>query len=246
MPTGLLLVAHGSRVPEAADQAAALRDLVAAQWDGPVRLGFLELATPSALAAADAMVDEDGCDEVVVQPLLLLPGNHATFDVQTIADHLAGRGVAVRAGRPIGTDVGVVDLAVAHVRAVGPVDAMLVVASGTASDAALRALDTGAALVARGAGVEHVAASPTSLRGEAPAEAWAALRAAGHRRIVLLPWMLFPGRLEQAAVDACTEAAARDGGELVVAERFGPEPAVAKALLAKASRATPLPPNLRA
>lgn len=242
--SGLLLVAHGSRVPEAAQQARSLRDLVAEQWDGPVGLGFLELAEPTAMDAGEALVaevaDEAGPGEVVVQPLLLLPGNHARFDVQTVGDHLAAGGVEVRVGRPVGTDVGVVDLAVRHVREAGPVDAMLVVASGTASDQALRALDTGAALVARGAGIEHVAAAPTSLDGSLPAEAWRALRDAGHRRIALLPWMLFPGRLEAAAVAACRAAAATDGGELVLVERFGPDPVVARALVAKARRATSL------
>ncbi len=237
--SALLLVAHGSRVPEAAVQAAELSGLVADQWDGPVALGFLELATPTALDAAEELVAA-GASEIVVQPLLLLPGNHAKFDVQTIGDQLAGQGVAVRIGRPIGTDVGIVDLAVEHVKAVGPVDAMLVVASGTASDQALRALDTGAALVARGAGIEHVAAAPTSLDGAVPAEAYRSLREAGHRRIALLPWMLFPGRLEQAAVDAVMAAATDDGGDVLVVERFGPHAAVAKALAAKASRAVPL------
>lgn len=238
--SGLLLVAHGSRLPAASDEAEVLRGRVAERWDGPVGLGFLELARPEATTAGEALLAAADPAEVVVQPLLLLPGNHARFDVQTVADHLAGRGAAVRVGRPIGTDVGVVDLAVRHVRAVGPVDAMLVVASGTASDEALRALDTGAALVARGAGVEVVAAATTSLAGERPAEAWRALREAGHRRIALLPWMLFPGRLEAAAVEACRVAAADDGGELVLVERFGPAAEVARALVARAGRAVPL------
>ncbi len=237
--SALLLVAHGSRLPEAAVEAHALTELVAGGHDGPVRLGFLELAQPAVVDVADALVDE-GVTEVVVQPLLLLPGNHARFDVQTVGDHLASRGVIVRIGRPIGSDVGAIDLAVTHVTSVGPVDALLVVASGTASDQALRALDTGAALTAKGAGIDAVAAAPTSLDGAGPVEAWRSLRAAGHQRIALLPWMLFPGRLENAAVEAVTRAAREDGGELVVVPRFGAHPAIAKALLAKAARATPL------
>ncbi len=227
----LLLVAHGSRLPEARTQAFALADRV--DWDGTVQVGFLELAEPNVMDV------EPSSDDVVVQPLLLLPGGHARFDVRSVADRLDGQGRTVRVGKPLGTHVQLLDQAVANVRAVGEVDALLVVASGTASDEALRTLDTAAALVASGAGLEVVSAAPTSLDGSAPAAAYRELRAQGHRRVALLPWMLFPGRLEAAATEAVQRAAADDGGAVAIVDRFGPSEQVARAVEARARAARP-------
>lgn len=232
----VLLVAHGSRVPEAAAQAEQLRAALAGKLDAPVRLGHLELQEPLAIDVLRAMLDE-GIEEVVVQPLLLLPGNHATFDVQVVAQVALDAGGRVRIGKALGSHAALLRLAEERVRRAGPADALLVIASGTASDRALRSLDASAALVAAGTSIATVAAAPATLDGQAAGDALAELADDGHRAVTVLPWMLFPGRLEAATTDELRRRGDELGVQLVVAERFGPAPEVLEAVLARIERA---------
>ncbi len=79
--TGLLVVGHGSRRAEANETLRAVAALVAARGSfhavGPA---FLELASPTIPEGYADMVAA-GCDEVVVHPYFLYPGNHSTLDI---------------------------------------------------------------------------------------------------------------------------------------------------------------------
>ena len=87
----LLLIAHGSRRPEAnADLthlAGALRDR--GRYDC-VQVSYLELADPTIQAGGTACV-EAGADEVILLPYFLSPGVHVREDLTDARDELAAK-----------------------------------------------------------------------------------------------------------------------------------------------------------
>ena len=96
MTRALLLVAHGSRRPEAnADLefvAAALRD----RGRYPVvRVSYLELAEPSIEAGGAQCVDA-GATDVILVPYFLSPGVHVVEDLTAARAALAARFPHVR------------------------------------------------------------------------------------------------------------------------------------------------------
>lgn len=104
MKTALLLIAHGSREPQAnADLgfiAAALREREEYLCVEP---SFLELAAPEADSAAARCV-EQGATCVVIVPYFLSAGVHVHRDLSAIRDRLAERfpHVAFQLAPPLG------------------------------------------------------------------------------------------------------------------------------------------------
>ena len=104
--TGIVLVDHGSRVPE----ANAMLDEVAtrfAQATGAaiVEPAHMELAEPTIAQAFDRCV-ERGAAIVVIQPYFLSPGRHSTEDIPRIAAKAAERhpDIPWRVGDALGVD----------------------------------------------------------------------------------------------------------------------------------------------
>lgn len=102
--TALLLIAHGSRRPEAnADLehvAAALRD----RGRYPVvEVSYLELTEPTIVAGGDACVRQ-GASRVLMVPYFLSAGVHVREDLTAARDELSARhaGVQFCLGEPLG------------------------------------------------------------------------------------------------------------------------------------------------
>jgi sirohydrochlorin ferrochelatase len=117
MLTALLLVAHGSREPEANEDlhqvAAEMRkrggfDLVEA--------AFLEIAEPSISRAASSCV-EKGAQRVVMVPYFLSAGIHVRRDLAAHRAELAARfpGVEFRLAEPLGQHPQLLAVVVARV-----------------------------------------------------------------------------------------------------------------------------------
>jgi sirohydrochlorin ferrochelatase len=92
----LLLIAHGSRRPE----ANADLDHVAAALRGRgrypvVQVSFLELAEPS-IETGGVMCVNAGATDVILLPYFLSPGKHVVEDLAAARDRLADRFPAVR------------------------------------------------------------------------------------------------------------------------------------------------------
>ncbi len=94
--TALLLIAHGSRRPEAnADLefvAAALRER--ARYP-VVQVSFLELAEPDIETGGMLCVEQKATD-VILLPYFLSPGKHVVEDLTAARDRLAARFPAAR------------------------------------------------------------------------------------------------------------------------------------------------------
>ncbi len=85
----LLLIAHGSRRPEAnADLEFVAADMRRRNLFAFVQCSFLELAEPDILTGGVKCV-EAGATTVVLLPYFLSPGRHVTEDLTAARDQLA-------------------------------------------------------------------------------------------------------------------------------------------------------------
>jgi sirohydrochlorin ferrochelatase len=112
MTRAVLLVDHGSRLPE----ANALLEAVAARVrerlpDRVVRTAHLDLAAPTIPEAIDACAAE-GAGEIVLAPWFLSPGAHTLRDLPRIVEEAARRHPAlrIRCAAPLGFDERLVDV----------------------------------------------------------------------------------------------------------------------------------------
>lgn len=121
-PPVVLLIAHGSRNPDAATAHEQLCEEVQERTaaDGAevrVRPAYLEIAEPTIPAAIDAAVAE-GARSVRLLPHFLAPGNHVQRDLPRIVGEASERhpGVAIELEEHTGADPGMVDLLAARLR----------------------------------------------------------------------------------------------------------------------------------
>jgi sirohydrochlorin ferrochelatase len=87
MHTALLLIAHGSRHPEANDDLRHVADALRQQGQTVVE-SFLELAEPTILDGGRRCVEE-GANRVVLVPYFLSAGVHVRRDLTAARDRLA-------------------------------------------------------------------------------------------------------------------------------------------------------------
>jgi len=179
-----------------------LLDRVRARRPGlTVRAAYLELAPPS-LPAALAAVPAP----VVVLPLLLATGYHATVDIPGAA--------AVRPDAAVGSVLGphplLADALVDRLHAAGwrAGDAVVLAAAGSSDPAAAGATEQQALLLAARLG-QPVAVGYASAAAPAVPHAVARLRAAGAARVAVASYLLAPGffqsRLAAAGADLVAE-----------------------------------------
>ena len=247
---GVIVIGHGTADATGAEETRRTAALVAALLPGTaVELGFLELVAPSIEDAVAALVRR-GCRAVVAAPVLLFRAGHARRDVpEALAAAAARHGLAVRQAEPLGCHPAIVALArrrqaeaLAGRAAVAAAETRLVVLGRGASDPRAvcqlcrLTLATTAAWPAPPLHLGFAAAARPTL-DEALAEAGAA---AGVRRIVVQPHLLFSGHVE-GQVDAALARvrARRPDIEWLRAARLGADPAVAAALVARLIEVAP-------
>jgi sirohydrochlorin ferrochelatase len=218
--TTLVLAAHGSADPRSAANARAVANQIRFMRPGlRVRVAFCELNTPR---LADVLAPG-----AVVTPFLLADAYHARVDIPR---QIAKCGLAVRQADVLGEDDRLVS--VLHTRlaelGVSTLDSdvgVLVAAIGSTHSAANAR--TGQVARKLMAGTQWVGATTAFATGSGPsvAEAAAALRRRGARRMVVAPWFLAPGLLP----DRIAKHAAAEG--ILMAAPLGAHPLVAKTVL---------------
>src|SRR5699024_5825296 len=219
----LLAVAHGSRDPRSPQTMERLMGRVRTELAARSRpgapvpetaLSFLELNDPSVPAALDALVAR-GHREVVAVPLLLGEAYHARTDLPGLLTAARDRHPGVRIGQAgvlgTGPDLGRVLTDRLAETGLDPHDRHLgVLLTSVGSSHA----DAGRA------GIEVVTA--TGDQGQVSA-AHARLRAAGARKIALVPWFLAPGLL----LDRVIGWVGALDPQVRIAAPLGPDPVLA-------------------
>lgn len=234
----LLAVAHGSRDPRSPQTMERLMGRVRTELAARSRpgapvpetaLSFLELNDPSVPAAIDALVAR-GHREVVAVPLLLGEAYHARTDLPGLLTAARDRHPGVRIGQAgvlgTGPDLGRVLTDRLAETGLDPHDRHLGVLLTSVGSSHADAERATAAMARRWhagsgrAGIEVVTA--TGDQGQVSA-AHARLRAAGARKIALVPWFLAPGLLLDRVIG---RVGALDP-QVRIAAPLGPDPVLA-------------------
>ncbi len=112
MSRALLIVDHGSRLPEAHAHLERIAEQVRRESPGlAVYVAHMDVAEPSIEQAIDACA-RDGVTGLVVHPLFLVPGRHLTDDVPKLVELAARRhpGLDVRITPATGSASGIASL----------------------------------------------------------------------------------------------------------------------------------------
>ncbi|WP_433494207.1 sirohydrochlorin chelatase [Micromonospora sp. CA-248089] len=217
----VVLVAHGSRDPRAAEATRALARAVADTCPGrPVLPSWLDHTDPGPAEVLRGLA-ADGHSRAVLVPLLLTAAYHRKVDIPA-AVAAAGADIEVRVTDVLGPTGDGVDggllgglrrrLAEATGDGPGGLDAVVLAAAGTRDPAARASVGRVAAAFGAGLGlpcrVSYASAAPPEVGG-----AVARLRAAGARRVAVAAYFLAPGRFHDGV-----RASARSAGAVAVAD----------------------------
>ncbi|MEU7902893.1 CbiX/SirB N-terminal domain-containing protein [Actinoplanes sp. NPDC049118] len=217
----VVLVAHGSRDPRAAQATESLARAVGAEyplWD--VRAAYLDHSVPRPRQVL-ADFEARGHERAVLVPLLLTAAYHGRVDVpgEIAAARADGLGMDVEPADVLGPlDGHVPPLLLDGLEtrlfeaAPGGLDAVVLAAAGTRDAGARATVARAAAALGERLGVPcrvAYASAASPLSGDAAAE----LRAQGHNRVGLASYFLAPGLLYDNTVRS-----AREAGVTAVAE----------------------------
>ena len=244
MKRALVLVGHGSRRPAGNKKLLGLAERVAQKFGSPVYTGFLELAAPHASVAIDQAV-QDGAQEVVVVPAVLLAAGHAKNDVPVLVNQARTRhpGVQFYSSRPLGVHPGM--LKALHDRIdsareqLGPCEdskvGLLLLGRGSSDpDANSDVFKIGRLLTER-QGLHGHEVGFIGVVDPTVESAFKTLVARRPRQIVVVPYLLYPGVLVDRVRETAKELAALYRRvEVQVTEPVGTHPAVLDVLLQRA------------
>jgi sirohydrochlorin ferrochelatase/(2Fe-2S) ferredoxin len=219
MTTGVLIVGHGSREPAA---NAELEALVAryreARPDLVIAHGFVELAAPALGPALRALADRVDVDHVVALPLFLFSAGHTKNDIPlALAEARRERpGVRFTAARALGVHPDLIDLAFERARPAldraraAERTAVIVVGRGASDPDANGDFCKVVRLFGEGRGLGWVVPGFLGITRPSFEDAVELVARARPERIVVVPYLLFAGRLidrlgaQVASFQACT------------------------------------------
>lgn len=205
--SALLIVGHGTRDDRGADEfrkfvrRVETRAVERGVADAVVG-GFIELSPPPLKEAVSGLVDA-GHRDLTAVPLILLAAGHAKGDIPAALARERDRhpGVRTKYARPLGPHPVILDLLrerlETHLQDEKP-DAVLLVGRGTTDPDANADLYRAARLLwetRRDLGIRQVEAAFVSLAEPSVSQGLDRLRALGARRVLVLPFFLFPGVL---------------------------------------------------
>ncbi|MDR2967446.1 MAG: sirohydrochlorin nickelochelatase [Methanobacteriaceae archaeon] len=81
---GVLLISHGSRLPESTKTINELANMYREYTDFKVEIAYMELRKPSIPTALDNLVKNTEIDTVIAVPVFLSHGMHTTRDIPKI------------------------------------------------------------------------------------------------------------------------------------------------------------------
>lgn len=116
--TGIMVVGHGSRRPEANEDVRAAAQLIGERGGfALVAAAFLEIQQPD-IAAAYAQLVRSGARQIIVHPYFLSPGRHTRGDLPREVRAAASQhpGVSYRITEPLSAHPAVIEAAVSRIR----------------------------------------------------------------------------------------------------------------------------------
>jgi len=237
MPPALLTIAHGTRDARGAEEMAELVAHLRARHGGLVEHAWIErFASPDVATSVGELVVR-GATSLVTVPFLVLGAGHAKTDVpgRIAKARAAHPAISFAHARVLGLHPGLFALARLRVEAVSPSPApdevLLVTAAGSSDPDANGDLSKAARFLAEGTGHRWVEVAFAGTTWPTADVVLRRVATAGARRVVIFSWSLLAGLLEQRVLDWAAEISAETALEVVDAGRFGPDPAVADAVM---------------
>jgi len=241
-PPALLLAAHGSQDEAAIRELEQLTVLVRALAPAGVAVaaGCIELAAPSVPDALAGLI-AGGATDVAVVPLMLFAAGHAKNDIPALLTRcrLDHPGVRLRYGRPLGLHPDLLALAGQRLdetvpEAERPETAVLLCGRGSSDPDANADVAKLARLLWEGHPWPLVECCYTGITTPTVPDGLERCWRLGARRLVALPYLLFTGRLEERVQQQCEAfAAAHPEVAVRVAARLGPDPLIARLVVAR-------------
>jgi sirohydrochlorin cobaltochelatase len=222
--TPLLLVGHGTRDEAGVAEFGRLTERLRDRLPVDVAGGFIELSPPP-LTDAVAALYAAGHRHVAAVPLVLVAAGHAKGDMPAALarEQVRHPGFSYAYGRPLGPHPTLLRLLEERLDAVlDPAErsstAVLLVGRGSTDPDANAEVCKTARLLWEGLGPAMVEPAFVSLAWPGVPEGLERCRRLGARRIVVLPYFLFPGVLPDRVA---AEARAFEGAEVRCAEVIG-------------------------
>ncbi|GAA2114356.1 sirohydrochlorin chelatase [Actinomadura alba] len=237
MKPPLLVVGHGTRDDEGVAEFGRFVDRLRGRMPVEVAGGFIELSRPP-LTDAVAELYGRGHRRVAAVPLVLVAAGHGKGDIPAAMNREPSRhpGLSYAYGRPLGPHPALLSLLEQRLDAVldpaerGPDTAVLLVGRGSTDPDANAEVHKVARLFwetrwsrgADGAGGHGTEPAFVSLAWPGVAAGLDRCRRLGARRVVVLPYFLFPGVLPDRVVAQAREyAAGHPGFDVRCAEVIG-------------------------
>jgi sirohydrochlorin cobaltochelatase len=222
--TPLLLVGHGTRDETGAAEFGRFVERVRARMPVDVAGGFIELSPPPLTDAVAALYDS-GHRRLVAVSMVLVAAGHAKGDIPAALAREPERrpGLSYAYGRPLGPHPVLLRLLEERLDAVlDPAEradtAVLLVGRGSTDPDANAEIHKVARLLWEGRGLSMVEPAFVSLAWPGVPEGLERCRRLGARRVVVLPYFLFPGVLPDRVV---AEAKAYEDVEVRCADVIG-------------------------
>nr|WP_202451426.1 sirohydrochlorin chelatase [Streptomyces sp. SID4948] len=230
-----MIVGHGTRDEAGADAFRAfVAQLGAAHPELPVGGGFIELSPPPLADSVRDMVAA-GVREFAAVPLVLVSAGHAKGDIPAALarEEQRHQGTSYAYGRPLGPHPNLLTVLERRVdEALDGADraqtTVLLVGRGSTDPDANAEVFKVARLLWEGRGYAGVETAFVSLAEPSVPAGLDRCRLLGARRVVVLPYFLFPGVLPDRVRDqAAAWAGAHEGPQVRCAGVIGPEPELA-------------------
>ncbi|MEM7802500.1 MAG: sirohydrochlorin chelatase [Chloroflexota bacterium] len=243
----ILLIGHGSRNMAAVAEYKAFAAEIGQRLQTKVEPCFLEFADPPIAEAIEAVVNR-GETQIVAIPLFLGPAGHQKNDVPAVINWAKQRWpqVTFRYGTPLGAQYHIVNVLAARLenmmeqpdQSIRPEEtAVLLVSRGSRDPDANGEAAKLARLLYEGRSFHSVDPAYYALTTPGIDEMVRRTARSGAKRVVLLPYLLFTGRIHERVIEQGEAAAEKYGINVVTAPYLYPHPELTEAVVTRYTEA---------
>jgi len=246
--SAVLLIGHGSRNKQATEEYRQLAQMLGQRLARHVEPCFLEFADPPIIDGFRACV-ELGVSEIIALPLFIGPAGHQKNDVPAVINwaKIEWPHLRIRYGTPLGAQYHLVSVLAdrlaetvhAAKTEVDPADtAVIVMGRGSRDPDSNSDVAKLARLLYEGRDYGWVEPAYFSLTTPRLPDVIARMTKLGAKRVIVLPHLLFTGKIHEKAVEQAAQAGLDCNVEVLTSSYLFPHPDVIEAIVHRFEQAT--------